>query len=69
MILADGADPAPTLDALCACLSDDFDIEHLTFQLETVDASVPATSSTASDIDGPTPQCPASCARRPRTNC
>ena len=37
VILADGADPAPTLDALCACLSDDFDIEHSTFQLETVD--------------------------------
>jgi cobalt-zinc-cadmium efflux system protein len=31
------ADPAATLDALCACLSDDFDIEHSTFQLETVD--------------------------------
>ena len=26
-----------TLDALCACLSDDFDIEHSTFQLETAD--------------------------------
>lgn len=37
VILADRADPAPTLDALCACLSDDFDIEHSTFQLETVD--------------------------------
>ena len=37
VILADGADPAPTLDALCACLSDDFAIEHSTFQLETVD--------------------------------
>jgi cobalt-zinc-cadmium efflux system protein len=37
VILADGADPAVTLDALCACLSDDFDIEHSTFQLETVD--------------------------------
>lgn len=35
--LADGADPAVTLDALCACLSDDFDIEHSTFQLETAD--------------------------------
>jgi Co/Zn/Cd efflux system component len=35
--LADGADVAATLDALCACLSDDFDIEHSTFQLETVD--------------------------------
>ena len=35
--LADGADPAVTLEALCACLSDDFDIEHSTFQLETAD--------------------------------
>ncbi|MHB8960484.1 MAG: cation diffusion facilitator family transporter [Candidatus Limnocylindrales bacterium] len=35
--IAEGADPAATLDALCACLSDDFDIEHSTFQLETVD--------------------------------
>jgi cobalt-zinc-cadmium efflux system protein len=35
--LAESADPATTLDALCACLSDDFDIEHSTFQLETVD--------------------------------
>ena len=26
-----------SLDALCACLSDDFDIEHSTFQLETAD--------------------------------
>jgi len=37
VILAEGADPAVTLDALCACLSDDFDIEHSTFQLETAD--------------------------------
>jgi cobalt-zinc-cadmium efflux system protein len=37
VILAEGADAAVTLDALCACLSDDFDIEHSTFQLETVD--------------------------------
>jgi len=37
VILADAADPAATLDALCACLSDDFDIEHSTFQLETAD--------------------------------
>ena len=35
--LAGGADAAATLDALCACLSDDFDIEHSTFQLETAD--------------------------------
>lgn len=37
VILADGADAAKALDALCACLSDDFDIEHSTFQLETAD--------------------------------
>jgi cobalt-zinc-cadmium efflux system protein len=37
IILAEGADTAATLDALCECLSDDFDIEHSTFQLETVD--------------------------------
>ena len=37
VILADGADAAATLDTLCECLSDDFDIEHSTFQLETVD--------------------------------
>ncbi|HEY7942189.1 MAG TPA: cation diffusion facilitator family transporter [Candidatus Limnocylindrales bacterium] len=37
VILAEGADPAHTLDALCECLSDDFDIEHSTFQLETAD--------------------------------
>ena len=37
VILAEGADAALTLDALCECLSDDFDIEHSTFQLETVD--------------------------------
>jgi len=37
VVLADGADAAATLDALCTCLSDDFDIEHSTFQLETVD--------------------------------
>ncbi|MHB8960251.1 MAG: cation diffusion facilitator family transporter [Candidatus Limnocylindrales bacterium] len=35
--IAEGAEPAATLDALCACLSDDFDIDHSTFQLETVD--------------------------------
>ncbi len=37
VILAEGADAAKVLDALCACLSDDFDIEHSTFQLETAD--------------------------------
>ena len=37
VLVADGADPAVTLDALFECLSDDFDIEHSTFQLETAD--------------------------------
>jgi cobalt-zinc-cadmium efflux system protein len=37
VVLAEGANGATTLDALCACLSDDFDIEHSTFQLETAD--------------------------------
>jgi len=37
VILAEDADAAKALDALCACLSDDFDIEHSTFQLETAD--------------------------------
>jgi cobalt-zinc-cadmium efflux system protein len=37
VVIAPDADPAVVLDALCACLSDDFDIEHSTFQLETVD--------------------------------
>jgi cobalt-zinc-cadmium efflux system protein len=37
VVLAEGADPSVTLDALCACLSADFDIEHSTFQLEAED--------------------------------
>jgi cobalt-zinc-cadmium efflux system protein len=37
VIIAEGADAAMALDALCECLSDDFDIEHSTFQLETAD--------------------------------
>jgi cobalt-zinc-cadmium efflux system protein len=37
VVLTSGADPAATLDALCACLAADFDIEHSTFQLETED--------------------------------
>lgn len=28
------AEPSAILDGLCRCLSDDFDIEHSTFQLE-----------------------------------
>jgi Co/Zn/Cd efflux system component len=37
VVLAQGADPAAALESLSACLADDFDIEHSTFQLETVD--------------------------------
>ena len=37
VVLDEGADPATALDALCSCLSDDFDIEHSTFQIETAD--------------------------------
>jgi cobalt-zinc-cadmium efflux system protein len=37
VVLAEGADAAATLDVLCACLSDHFDIDHSTFQLETQD--------------------------------
>jgi len=37
VVIAEGANAAATLDALCACLSDHFDIEHSTFQLETTD--------------------------------
>ena len=37
VVLGPGAEPAAVLDHLCECLSDDFDIEHSTFQLETHD--------------------------------
>ncbi len=37
VVLADGADPAKALDSLSECLAEDFDIEHSTFQLETID--------------------------------
>lgn len=37
VVLGDGAEPAVVLDELCRCLTDDFDIEHSTFQLETAD--------------------------------
>jgi cobalt-zinc-cadmium efflux system protein len=37
VVLADGADAAVALEELSNCLADDFDIEHSTFQLETVD--------------------------------
>jgi hypothetical protein len=36
-VLDAGAEPAAVLDHLCECLSDDFDIEHSTFQLEAHD--------------------------------
>jgi cobalt-zinc-cadmium efflux system protein len=37
VVIAEHAEPAIVLDSLCSCLSDDFDIEHSTFQLETAD--------------------------------
>lgn len=37
VVIAPDAQPQDVLDALCGCLADDFDIEHSTFQLETVD--------------------------------
>lgn len=37
VIIEPGADPASVLDEVCACLSDDFDMEHSTIQLETTD--------------------------------
>jgi cobalt-zinc-cadmium efflux system protein len=37
IIVEPGADPASVLDEVCACLSDDFDMEHSTIQLETTD--------------------------------
>jgi cobalt-zinc-cadmium efflux system protein len=37
VVIAEDTEPARVLDGLCACLSDDFDIEHSTFQLETAD--------------------------------
>ncbi len=37
VVLRPEADAAGVLDFLCECLSDDFDIEHSTFQLETDD--------------------------------
>ena len=36
-VMDPGADPALVLDELCACLTDDFDMEHSTIQLETID--------------------------------
>jgi cobalt-zinc-cadmium efflux system protein len=37
VVLEERAQPAVVLDFLCRCLSDDFDIEHSTFQLESAD--------------------------------
>jgi cobalt-zinc-cadmium efflux system protein len=37
IVLAPGAVPAEVLDELCGCLSGDFDVEHSTLQLETID--------------------------------
>lgn len=37
VVLQPNAEPAGVLDDLCACLSDDFDFEHSTIQLETAD--------------------------------
>jgi cobalt-zinc-cadmium efflux system protein len=37
VVLTPDAEPARVLDELCACLAGDFDVEHSTFQLETVD--------------------------------
>jgi cobalt-zinc-cadmium efflux system protein len=37
VVLEERADPAAALEALSTCLAEDFDIEHSTFQLETVD--------------------------------
>ena len=36
-VMDPGADPALVLEELCACLTDDFDMEHSTIQLETID--------------------------------
>ncbi len=35
VVLGDDAQPGDVLDNLCACLADDFDVDHSTFQLET----------------------------------
>jgi cobalt-zinc-cadmium efflux system protein len=37
VIMEPDADPARVLDEICSCLSDDFDMEHSTIQLETTD--------------------------------
>jgi cobalt-zinc-cadmium efflux system protein len=37
VVMRPGADPAEVLNEVCACLTDDFDMEHSTIQLETAD--------------------------------
>ena len=37
VVMRPGADPASVLDEVCQCLTDDFDMEHSTIQLETSD--------------------------------
>ena len=37
IVMRPGADPARVLDEVCACLTDDFDMEHSTIQLETAE--------------------------------
>lgn len=37
VVIEASADPAAVLDELCSCLSDDFDFEHSTIQLESTD--------------------------------
>lgn len=37
VVMRPGADPAAVLNEVCACLSDDFDMEHSTIQIETAD--------------------------------
>jgi len=37
IVMRPGADPAKVLDEVCGCLTDDFDMEHSTIQLETAD--------------------------------
>ena len=47
VVLEDGAPAAPALESLSACLTDDFDIEHSTFQIETEDRRHSETASHA----------------------
>lgn len=47
VVLEDGAPARPALESLSACLADDFDIEHSTFQIETEDRRHHETASHA----------------------